>query len=177
MHERPEDIARVQDLLDGSYDSAGPHLRSIHTAERRITATDLVRRLQGMRLLVLATVSSAGRPLTGPVDGVFHRGSFYFGTDPGAIRWRQLRRNPAVSATHLPSEDWAVIVHGKAVPADVGRADPEGLRATLLEVYAPRYGAQWETFLDSGPVYARIDADRLFAIDVTAGTSRYSAGQ
>ena len=36
-------------------------------------------------------------------------------------------------------------------------------RDTLLEVYVPRYGPKWETFLDSGPVYARIDAARMFA--------------
>lgn len=174
MHENPEDIARVQALLDRSYEAAGTHLRSIHTQQRRLSAADLVQRLQGMCLLVLATVSSAGRPVTGPVDGVFHRGAFYFGTGPDAIRWRHLRRNPAVSATHLPSEDWAVIVHGTAVPAEISRPDREGLRATLLEVYTPRYGAQWEDFLDSGPVYARIEAERMFALDVTAGASQYS---
>jgi hypothetical protein len=114
--------------------------------------------------------------VTGPVDGVFHRGAFYFGTSPEAVRWRHLRRNPAVSATHLRSEDWAVIVHGTAVPADVSRTDRDGLRATLLEAYTPRYGARWEEFLDSGPVYARIAAERMFALDVTAGQSRYSAG-
>ena len=174
MHESPQDIARVQALLDASYRAAGAHLRSIHTEQRRLTAADLVQRLQGMRLLVLATVSAAGRPVTGPVDGVFHRGAFYIGTAPDAIRWRHLRRNPAVSLTHLPSEDWAVIVHGTAIPADVSRRDPEGLRATLLQVYTPQYGPQWETFLDSGPVYARIQAERMFALDVTAGTSQYS---
>jgi len=173
LHESPEDVARVQALLDRSYHAAGAHLRSIHSEERRITAADLVKRLQGMCLLVLATVSSAGRPLTGPVDGVFHRGSFYFGTDPDAVRWRQIRRNPAVSATHLLSEDWAVIVHGSAVPADVSRSGPEGLRATLLEVYTPKYGPNWEAFVDSGPVYARIEAERLYALDVTAGASKY----
>jgi hypothetical protein len=27
----------------------------------------------------------------------------------------------------------------------------------------PRYGDEWEsTFLDSGPIYARIDAERMF---------------
>jgi hypothetical protein len=26
----------------------------------------------------------------------------------------------------------------------------------------PRYGPRWEEFLDSGPVYARIEAERLF---------------
>jgi nitroimidazol reductase NimA-like FMN-containing flavoprotein (pyridoxamine 5'-phosphate oxidase superfamily) len=172
VRENPEDIARVQSLLDRSYEAAGTHLRSIHTQQRRLSAADLVQRLQGMCLLVLATVSSAGRPVTGPVDSVFHRGAFYFGTSPDAIRWRHLSRNPAVSATHLPSEDWAVIVHGTAVPAETGRPDREGLRATLLEVYTPRYGAQWENFLDSGPVYARIEAERMFALDVTAGASQ-----
>ena len=136
-----------------------------------MTSTELVDRLQGMCLLVLGTVSADGRPLTGPVDAVFHHGSFYFGTDPQALRWRHLRRNAAVSATHLPSEDWAVTVHGRAVPVDVGSADPDGLRATLLEVYPPSYGARWVEFLDSGPVYARIDAERIFALDMTAGRS------
>jgi nitroimidazol reductase NimA-like FMN-containing flavoprotein (pyridoxamine 5'-phosphate oxidase superfamily) len=174
VHESPQDIVTVQALLDRSYAAAGAHLRSIHTRQRRLAAADLVQRLQGMCLLVLATVSSAGRPVTGPVDSVFHRGAFYFGTSPDSIRWRHLRRNPAVSATHLPSEDWAVIVHGTAVPADVSRTNRDGLRATLLEVYTPRYGAQWEEFLDSGPVYARIAAERMFALDVTAGQSQYS---
>jgi hypothetical protein len=32
----------------------------------------------------------------------------------------------------------------------------------LLEVYVPLYGEQWEEFLDSGPEYVRIDADRMF---------------
>jgi nitroimidazol reductase NimA-like FMN-containing flavoprotein (pyridoxamine 5'-phosphate oxidase superfamily) len=169
MHEDPEDIARLQDLLDSSYAAAGEHLRVIHSPQRRLSAADLVERLQGMRLLVVATVGSGGRPVTGPVDGVFHRGHFYFGTSTDAVRWRHLRNNPAVSATHLPSEDWAVTVHGIAVPVNTSRAHPKGLRATLLEVYTPRYGPQWEQFLDSGPVYARIEAQRMFAIDITAG--------
>ena len=36
-------------------------------------------------------------------------------------------------------------------------------RDALLELYVPRYGPQWEAFLDSGPVYARIEAERMFA--------------
>lgn len=169
MHEDPDDIARLQDLLDRSYAAAGDHLRVIHSPQRRLSAADLAGRLQGMRLLVVATVSPAGRPMTSPVNGIFHRGSFYFGTSKDAVRWRHLRSNPAVSATHLPSEEWAVTVHGVAVPVDTSMARPNGLRATLLEVYTPRYGPQWEQFLDSGPVYARIEAQRMFAIDITAG--------
>ena len=176
MNESPDDIARVQALLDRSYEAAGPHLRGIHTRQRRLAAADLAQRLQGMCLLVLATVSSAGHPVTGPADGVFHRGAFYFGTSPGAVRWRHLQRNRAVSATHLPAEDRAVIVHGTAVPAGISRPDPAGLRAALLEGYIPRYGSRWQEFLDSGPACARIQAERMFALDVTAGASRYSRG-
>jgi hypothetical protein len=34
-------------------------------------------------------------------------------------------------------------------------------------VYLPRYGSEWETFLDSGPTYARIDADKMFTFHMT----------
>ena len=58
-------------------------------------------------------------------------------------------------------------VHGRAVPVDV-REDP--FREALLEVYVPRYGPEWEhDFLDSGPLYARIDADRMFTFHMPPG--------
>lgn len=174
MHETPADLRDLQRLLDESYAAAGGHLRSIHTEARRLDAASVAERLDGMCLLVLATVSGDGRPLTGPVDGVFHRGAFHFGTDPASLRWRHLAANPAVSATHLPSEAWSVVVHGTAVPVDPGPEGDRALRSTLLEVYEPRYGPEWSEFLDSGPVYARIEADRMFAVDVTAGGSAYS---
>jgi len=58
-------------------------------------------------------------------------------------------------------------VHGHAVPIDIHSDAEAQLRQTLLEVYVPRYGARWEQFLDSGPVYARIHADRMFTFHMT----------
>ncbi len=75
---------------------------------------------------------------------------------------RHIAARPQVSATHLPREELAVTVHGRATPVDVQGPEGAGLRSTLLEIYVPRYGPEWEEFLDSGPVYARIDADRMF---------------
>jgi pyridoxamine 5'-phosphate oxidase len=164
MHETPSDLAHLQQLLDRSYEGVGPHLLSIHTPERRMSAEAVSSRLDGMRLLSLATVTSDGRPIVGPVDGIFYRGAFHFGSSPDSIRFAHIRRRPQVSATHLPGEELAVTVHGRAVPVDVAAAPQAGLRETLLEVYAPRYGAGWEEFLDSGPVYARIEAERMFAL-------------
>ncbi len=60
----------------------------------------------------------------------------------------------------MPSEAFAVTVHGRATRVEAAG----GLRQTLLEVYVPRYGPEWEEFLDSGPVYARIDAERMFTL-------------
>jgi Pyridoxamine 5'-phosphate oxidase len=165
VHESPGDIAALQELLGRSYASAGAHLLSIHTPERRMSAEQLGERLTGMVLLTLATVSADGRPLTGPVDGIFYRGAFHFGSSPDSVRFRHIRARPQVSATHLPAEEFAVTVHGRAMAVD-HRAD-EGFRATLLEVYVPRYGTEFEEFIDSGPVYARIDAERMFAIAIS----------
>jgi hypothetical protein len=166
MHETPEDIRALQSLLDRSYAGAGPHLRGITTPERRVDAEGLVERLTGMCLLVVATVTADGRPIAGPLDGIFYRGAFHFGTAPDSIRYRHLLARPQVSATHLPREEFAVTVHGRAVPLDIRAPADGGLRDTLLEVYVPRYGPDWEKFLDSGPVYMRIDADRMFSFQM-----------
>ena len=60
--------------------------------------------------------------------------------------------------------------NGRAVPIDIGSEPEAGFRQALLDIYVPRYGAQWETdFLDSGPRYARIDAERMFTFSMPAG--------
>jgi hypothetical protein len=159
VHETPEDMRALQDLLDRSYAGAGAHLRSITTPERRVGADELVELLSGMCLLVVATVTADGRPIAGPLDGIFYRGAFHFGTDPGSVRYRHLLARPHVSATHLPREEFAVTVHGRAARV---RAEG-GFRETLLEVYGPRFGVEeWERFIDSGPVHMRIEPDRMF---------------
>ena len=162
MHETPADMSALQGLLDDSMAAAGSHLSNIIVPSRRLSAQQVCGRLTGMSLLALATVTSDGRPLVGPVDGIFYRSSFYFGSSPDSVRFRHIRRRPFVSATHLPGEDLAVTVHGRAVPVDVRSDEGAGFRQTLLEVYVPRYGSEWETFLDSGPTYARIEASRMF---------------
>jgi hypothetical protein len=167
VHETPADLAALQDLLDRSYAIAGPHLLRIITPERRLSAAQVADRLTGMRLLALATVTADGRPIVGPVDGIFFRGAFHFGSSPDSVRFRHIRNRPQVSATHLPGEDLAVTVHGRAVPIDIHSDAAAEFRKTLLKVYVPRYGPEWEEFLDSGPVYARVEADRMFTFHMT----------
>ena len=71
-----------------------------------------------------------------------------------------------MTATHIPAEEFAVTVHGRAVPIDVRADENSGFRQTLLDIYVPRYGPEWKEFLDSGPVFARIEADRMYAFSM-----------
>lgn len=163
MHESPADLAGLQELLDASYAAAGSHLLSIHTPQRRLNAAQVAHRLRGMCLLALATVTADSRPLVGPVDGIFFRGEFYFGSSEDSVRFRHIGRRPQVSAVHLPGEELAVTVHGRAVPIDLGDDQSREFRRTLLDVYVPRHGPEFERFIVSGVVYARIIAERMFA--------------
>ena len=160
MHETPADIAALQALLDRSYASAGEHLLRIHTPERRLSAERIAEKLTGMTLLTLATVTADGRPIAGPVDGIFFRGAFHFGSAPDSVRFKHVRARPQVSATYLPGEQLGITVHGRAEMVDVSEGP---FRQALLGVYVPRYGEGWEKFLDSGPVYARIEPERMYA--------------
>jgi nitroimidazol reductase NimA-like FMN-containing flavoprotein (pyridoxamine 5'-phosphate oxidase superfamily) len=170
MHETADDLKALQELIDRSYATAGAHLLAIHEPERRLSAEQVSERLTGMCLLALATVTRDCRPIVGPVDGIFFRGAFHFGSAANSARFRHIRTRPQVSATHLPGEELAVTVHGRAVPIDIAAPEHAAFRQALLDVYVPIYGAGWEQeFLESvSPMYARIDAERMFTFHMPA---------
>jgi hypothetical protein len=169
VQETDADLARLQEVLDRSYAAGGTHLLRIHTPERRLDAAAVAEKLTGMRLLALATVSSKGRPVVGPVDGIFLHGAFHFGSAPDSIRARHIAARPEVSATHLPGEELAVTVHGRAVPIDVNAPEGAELRQTLLDIYVPRYGESWAEMLESGATYWRLDPERMFTFFMPEG--------
>src|SRR5436190_22905751 len=164
MLETPEELGNLQRILDSSMAGAGEHLRGIITGERRLSAVQLAGRLPGMRLLVVATVTADGRPLVGPVDGYFLHGTFCFSSGRGSVRMRHLAARPAVSATHVPGEELAVSVHGRAELFDL--SDPtQGaeLRQAMLDHYVPIQGPQFETWLDNlAALGASIKPDKMF---------------
>jgi hypothetical protein len=169
MRETPDELTALQRLLDASAAAAGPHLRTIISEERRVDAAALSRRLQGMRLLAVATVTADGRPLVGPVDGYFLHGTFWFSSGRDSVRMRHLAERPAVSATHLPGEELAVTIHGEAELFDVlDPAQPE-LRQAMLDSYLPKQGPAFQDWLDQvNPVGARIRPERIFTFQLEA---------
>ncbi len=159
MHETAADLAALQQLLDASYARIGSHMRSIHTPERRVAASDLVRVLRGVRVLDLATVTAQCEPRVSPVDGLFFRGRFHFGSGEESLRFRHLRRRPQVSACHTIGETFATIVHGRAVEIDVCSPEHQDFFDYLHEVYP-----DWdEWYASTTPPYARIEPAAMFA--------------
>src|SRR3954453_13633450 len=109
-------------------------MRSIHTPERRVAASDLARVLRGVRVLDLATVSAKCEPRVSPVDGLFFRGRFYFGSGKESVRFKHIRARPQVSACHTIGETFATIVHGEAVEIDVRSPEDRAFYDSVHEV-------------------------------------------
>jgi general stress protein 26 len=163
MLETPQELADLQSLLNASMASAGPHLRDVITDERRLTAVQLTERLQGMRLLVLATVTADGRPLTGPVDGYFLHGTFWFSTATNSVRRRHLAERPACSATHLPGDELSVAVHGRAEVSALDDPVNGDLLRAMLDEYLPKVGPEFEQGLEQmDAVGVRIVPEKMF---------------
>lgn len=156
MRETAADLAWLQALLDESHGKAGTHLKTIFADERRVGAVELAKRLTGVQIIHLATVTAAGEPRVGPVDGLFIHGRWHFGTSPTAMRARHLKARPQVSASLAHGERFAMLVHGKAERIDFDSPQQADARAVFNETY----GAIWEEFAAPN-VYFRIEPWRV----------------
>ncbi|MGW3566379.1 pyridoxamine 5'-phosphate oxidase family protein [Streptomyces sp. NPDC000941] len=162
----PEDLERLQRLLDDSYVLAGAHLRSIITPERRLDAAGVVAEMGAMRVMALATVTARGEPRVGPVDGLFYQGRLHFGSGADSLRFRHLRARPTVSASVIDGERLQITAHGTA--QEVSPAEDPGLEAFLVSVYGHQ---AWESWMRELP-WARIEPEKLFAFRKSATPER-----
>jgi uncharacterized pyridoxamine 5'-phosphate oxidase family protein len=158
MYESEEDVRELQALIDRTFARANPHLAGIVKPERRLTARQVVRYLQGTKHVAFATVNERGEPRVAPLDGVFIRGRFTVGTGGRAARLRHLRANPACSAAHMDGDTVGIVVHGRATI--FGRGD-EGVDQ-IEPVWRELYGSspfEW----GEGVVLMRIEPSSMWA--------------
>jgi Pyridoxamine 5'-phosphate oxidase len=165
MYESDDELSALQDLLDRSYARAGDHLRSIWGEDSRLDARGLCDELAGVQVVDLATVTPRGEPRVAPVDGLFFRGSMWFGSAQSSGRFRNIRANPAVSgAIHRGLETFLVIVHGRAIETDPRGAEAGGFADYAREVY----DFDWDALHPDAP-YARIEGQTLLAFSRPEG--------
>lgn len=156
MHETPEDIARLQTLIDRSIAGAGEYLkRSFEMPEHSLSAAQLARHLVGPRTVALATVTARGEPRVAPIWSLFFRGMFHIPTVRTAARTIHLLARPSVSLTYFVGDDLAIIAHGRAEVLPEAHADFAPLEAVQRD-------ASGSSVRDWGEgVYLRIHADTL----------------
>ena len=121
MFESENEVRDLQALIDRTFARANPHLARIVKPERRLSARQVVRYLQGTKHVAFGTVNERGEPRVAPLDGVFFRGRFTVSTGAEAARLRHLRANPACSAAHMDGDTIGIVVHGHV--AIIGRGD------------------------------------------------------
>jgi general stress protein 26 len=155
VYETEEQMAELQAVLDRSFERLGRHASVILTPERRLTARQVVKYLEGMKHIVVGTVTPIGEPRVAPVDGHFLRGRFWFGTGEAAVRVRHLRRNPAISACHVAGDAIGIVIHGRA--ALFGPDDPEG--EAMRRHFTDYYGTDPYTWPGGNATWVRIDPE------------------
>ena len=101
MFETPEELARLQALLDASHARATEHLRGIIHDDRTLSATHIAGLLTGMKVITAATVTAAGEPRISAMDGHFLHGTWTFSTSRTAAhpRSRQCSAGPVTSCS------------------------------------------------------------------------------
>jgi nitroimidazol reductase NimA-like FMN-containing flavoprotein (pyridoxamine 5'-phosphate oxidase superfamily) len=166
MHEPAEDMVRLQQQLDQSFESAGAHLKSIQSPDLRLSAEEVADTLTGICILNLATVSAEGAPFVTPVDGWFLRGTFWFSTSEEALKIRHIRQNPRVSAAYTVGESLSVLVHGVAHEVDTSKGAHDYVRDYCIEVYGPSY-TDWGYFGKNPFVW--IEPVKMFATRLPSG--------
>ena len=163
MHETPQQIDELQQLLNNSYESAGEHLLSIHSQKWRMSAEEICALLKNVCVLDLATVNTLGHPIVAPVDGLFLQGRFWFGSSQKSERFRHIRANPHISAAHTRGEEISILIHGIAHEIDTSSGEYGHLHDYCVEVYGSGYDS-WN-FWGKEP-YAWIEPHKMYAIRI-----------
>ncbi|MFW6075307.1 MAG: pyridoxamine 5'-phosphate oxidase family protein [Chloroflexota bacterium] len=114
----------------------------------RITWEDVTRKLEASRNYWICTTRPDGRPHSAPVWGVWVSDTFVFGTDPRSQKWRNLRRNPAVTV-HLESGDDVVILEGV-----IEEVTDEDITRGADDAYDAKYGLRLLAETGDAPLLA-----------------------
>jgi uncharacterized pyridoxamine 5'-phosphate oxidase family protein len=157
MYESENDIEALQTLIDRTFSHAKPHLAGIVKPERRLSARQIVRYLQGTKHVAFATVNERGEPRVAPLDGVFIRGQLTVSTGGQAARLKHLRANPACSAAHFDGDTIGIVIHGHATI--IGR-DDEGVEA-IEPIWREIYGSSPFEWGD-GVAFMRVEASSMW---------------
>ncbi|MFW6074179.1 MAG: pyridoxamine 5'-phosphate oxidase family protein [Chloroflexota bacterium] len=159
MRELAGDLQWLDELLSRSMEQAGPFLRSsFEMPDHSLSARQMVKHLDGLPTISMASVTAAGEPRVAPIGAIFYRCRFHAPTVRNAARVRHYERRPALSATYYEGIDLAIIIHGRATIVDEDDPSFAPVDAELQRLTGESV-LEWDS---ADGVYVRVDPDVIY---------------
>jgi general stress protein 26 len=96
-------LVDLQSVMEKSLAEASPHSRKVY-GQNPLSAKEVLELANTHVLILGATVKPEGTPHLSPVDIVAVEGTIYVGVDEATARYKNLRKNPAI--TIMIADGW-----------------------------------------------------------------------
>lgn len=131
-------MSSLDSVIKNSLGLASPHTKSVYS-QNPLSASEVIELANSRALTIAATVKPDGSPHLSPTDLIVVDGVFYLGVDEATARYRNLRKNPAVTVMLADGSKRQAILEGNARFLDT----TSGTARKVLEAQKKKYG--WVT--------------------------------
>jgi putative heme iron utilization protein len=131
-------LSSLDSVIKNSLAQASSHTREVY-GKNPLTASELIDLANSRIMTLAATVRPNGRPHLSPTDFVAIDGVFYLGVDEATARYKNLKKNPAVTVMLADDGKRQAILEGDAKFLDV----KSPIAKRVLEAQKKKYG--WVT--------------------------------
>ena len=142
-------LSSLDSIIKNSLSKASTHSREVYS-QNPLTASEVIEMANTRVLTLAATVRPDGRPHLSPTDFVAIDGIFYLGVDEATARYRNLKKNPAVTVMLADDRKRQAILEGNAKFLDMN----SGTATRVLEAQKKKYGWVTDALAEFQPVKA-----------------------
>jgi putative heme iron utilization protein len=142
-------LSTLDSIIKNSLSQASSHTKKVYS-QNPLTANEVIELANSRVLTLAATVRPDGRPHLSPTDLTVVDGVFYLGVDESTARYRNLKRNPAVTVMLADGSKRQAILEGNAKFLDM----KSGIAKKVLEAQKKKYGWVTDALAEFQPVKA-----------------------
>jgi putative heme iron utilization protein len=142
-------LSSLDSIIKDSLSRASSHTRNVYS-QNPLTASEVIELANSRVITIAATVRPNGRPHLSPTDLVAVDGVFYLGVDEATARYRNLKKNPAITLMLADGSKRQAILEGNAKFLDM----KGGTAKRVLEAQKKKYGWVTDALAEFQPVKA-----------------------
>ena len=142
-------LSSLDSIIKDSLSRASSHTRNVYS-QNPLTANEIIELANSRVITIAGTVRPNGRPHLSPTDLVAVDGVFYLGVDEATARYRNLKKNPAITLMLADGSKRQAILEGNAKFLDM----KGGTAKRVLEAQKKKYGWVTDALAEFQPVKA-----------------------